>query len=105
MFLEFDEQQVVVLLSSADATPLHETRVTLRNPPIVASAPLERADSEPIDHPRLIDEGRLQITGGSNDSRYSSASSTRDLLEHGPEDAVDDCGIVGCAGDIDISIV
>lgn len=93
--------------TDAYATPLHETRVTLRNPPIVASAPSEHGDSNPSDHPCSIDEGRLQITtGSSTDSRYSSSSSTKDLLEHGPEDATSvDCGIVGCTGDIDISIV
>jgi hypothetical protein len=103
--------------TDAYATPLHETRVTLRNPPIISSAPSEHGgdSNNASDHPpscSTMEEGRLQITtttttGSSiDDSRYSSSSSTKDLLEHGPEDATSvDCGILGCSGDIDISIV
>lgn len=80
--------------------PLVETR----SPEHVATGENARPAAE------ATDDGKLRASAGcSDDSRYSSSSSTRDLLEHNAaEEAKNEAemrGIVGCVEEIDISVV
>lgn len=91
--------------TSAYATPLHQSRVVLRS----SGLPQVDTGSPENGHPRPTDGGKLQMhPGGSDDSRYSSSSSTRDLLEPNPDypgNEMEMQGIVGCTDNIDIKVV
>lgn len=98
--------RVKFVLISSDATPLHQSRVLPKSAEI--RSPGSAVSSE-ICNREPVDKGKLWIcTGYHDDSKYSSSSSVRELLDRrNPVDAQSETqmhGIVGYAEDIDFEI-
>lgn len=88
------------MILRSSGLPLVETR----SPEHVVAA---GDDARPAE---ATDDGKLRTSAVcSDDSRYSSSSSTRDLLEHNAaeeaENETETQGIVGCVKEIDVSVV